>query len=196
MNSSKSNIGIKFKEIRELLGLSRKKMELILGLPERSLERIEKQKGKVSFEYVQLLLKEFPEFTYWISLGETDVEAGQLDPKIYQGFLLVFNKRHPDKAACLFEWKNQEHIAIAKVSYEQRHHKMFMTLTLGADMADSNKEAFLKWWRGMRPDYPISESINKVSVSNVKKYNEALKSGEISAEEYYKQVDSEYDEKK
>jgi len=157
------NTGEKIFSIRKLMKLSRKEMEVILGFPNRTLERIEKQENSISFDYIKALLNEFPEFIYWIVLDKTEVKIGQIDTDYYK----IYNQYYGTMTAGyqttgeedfniayeVFNWKNEDHIRIIIDENDRlnQNHEEFLKMEEEAlESNETDHDSFLKDWKNNR----------------------------------------------
>lgn len=72
----------KIKFIRIAEKLTQKDLANHLGVSIRNIQKYENRVSKVGGEFILKLCNAFPEYAYWLTTGQTQVEAGHISPEI------------------------------------------------------------------------------------------------------------------
>jgi transcriptional regulator with XRE-family HTH domain len=72
----------RIRTIREHFGYSRRDMERETGIPAKTWENVENGIQKVNEDHIEAITKRWPQFAYWLVIGKTQPEAGNISPEI------------------------------------------------------------------------------------------------------------------
>lgn len=79
-NNFESNKRIR--ELRDYLGLGRGEFAEKTGLPKKTIENLEQENQKAYVWHIEEIAKTWPEYSYWLTTGQTLPEAGQISPEL------------------------------------------------------------------------------------------------------------------
>jgi len=69
-------------EIFEFYSLNNKELEEITGISSHKWGNLKTGKQRANEEHIEAIVKKWPEYSYWITTGETLPEAGQISPEL------------------------------------------------------------------------------------------------------------------
>lgn len=75
-------INIRFKDLRNHLGLTVDDFSLKTGIKSGQISNIENKRQKVYGWQIQAISKIWQEYAYWLATGQTIPEAGQISPEL------------------------------------------------------------------------------------------------------------------
>jgi transcriptional regulator with XRE-family HTH domain len=78
------SVGVRLRAIREALYMGRAEFAASLGISVKSLEKMEKERQRVTEEVFVGIGKNYRDFAYWFVTGETEVECGHESPDTYR----------------------------------------------------------------------------------------------------------------
>ena len=70
------------RKIREFYKMDRTAFSADCGIKKKTIENIENGIQKINGEHIEILVKKYPFFAYWITTGLTLPESGQISPEI------------------------------------------------------------------------------------------------------------------
>ncbi|WP_390879076.1 helix-turn-helix transcriptional regulator [Marinobacterium arenosum] len=79
-----SDLSKKIRCLRDSEGLGRKVFAERLGISQRTLESIENKGTDPASSILQMLCKLYPQYTFWLTIGEVKPDIGQIRPPLEQ----------------------------------------------------------------------------------------------------------------
>ncbi len=77
-----SKINERFNIVLDYMGLSNPILERHTGIKSTTWANVRNGKSRINEDHLEAVINLWPEYTYWITTGETIPEAGQISPEI------------------------------------------------------------------------------------------------------------------
>ena len=66
----------------DFMGLSNHKLEKKTGIPRTTWGNLRNRRGRANEDQIMAIVNLWPEYAYWLTTGQTILEAGQISPEI------------------------------------------------------------------------------------------------------------------
>ncbi|MFA5016209.1 MAG: DNA-binding protein [Methylobacter sp.] len=77
-----NNINSRFNYLLDYMGLSNPVLERHTGIKSTIWANVRNGKSRVNEDHLEAINKMWPQYSYWITTGQTLVDAGQISPEI------------------------------------------------------------------------------------------------------------------